>query len=550
MARNRKMAFLPLICVGFAFIALGMGGGQRTAFLVRCSQKGRSQLMDTAAPVAADIDRRIRRIAIVGGGTAGWVAAAILVRALPGIAITLVESAEIATVGVGEATIPPFIDLLKFLSIDEADFIRHTQATYKLGIRFDDWRVPGESYWHPFGTFGAAIARRPFHHAWAKARAEGIGLAFRDYSPCARLAERGELLLGPAAERAGVKHALHFDATLVARYLRAYAERQGVTRLERTVREVIRRENGALDALVFDGGERLAADLFLDCSGFAALLIERTLGAGWVDWSDLLPCDTAIAAPTAAMTPRDPFTRATARAGGWRWRIPLQHRTGNGYVYASGAIGAQAALDDFLAAIDGAPLAEPRTLRFRAGRRRSFWTHNCVAIGLASGFLEPLESTSIHLAIRGVMNLLEHFPDRDFNARNIAAYNAELIDEVERARDFIVLHYCLTARDDAEFWRHMRHMPLPDTLTDRIETYRATGRIRPGASELFTDLSWFYVFEGMGLHPRAHDPLLDTLSKESLSSILSRLAHETATVCARAPKHETQLPPSFTAHAA
>lgn len=384
-----------------------------------------------ADPARETGDRRIRRIVIVGGGTAGWVAASILARALPGFGctITIVESPDVPAVGVGEATIPPFIDLLQFLSIDQADFIRHTQATYKLGIRFDDWRRVGESYWHPFGTLGLPINRRPFIHAWHKARADNIALDLADYSAYTRLGEQGRFLTGDAAVEAGVKHALHFDAALVAKYLRAYAQALGVVRLERTVSCVTRRNDGFLDELILDGGERLAGDLFIDCTGFRALLIEQTLGAGWVDWSDLLPCDTAIAAPTATRLPRHPFTRASARAAGWRWRIPLQQRTSNGYVYASGATTSQAALDDFLAGIDGTPLAEPRVLRFQAGRRSVFWDRNCVTIGLASGFLEPLESTSIHFAISAVFSLLEHFPNLDFNRANIDAYNAGLIEE-------------------------------------------------------------------------------------------------------------------------
>lgn len=497
-------------------------------------------------------DRRIRRIVIVGGGTAGWVAASILARALPGFGgtITLVESAEIPTVGVGEATIPPFVDLLKFLSIDEADFIRNTQATYKLGIRFDDWRREGENYWHPFGTFGLPVARRPFIHAWHRARHDGIALTLANYSACTRLGEQGRFLGGDTAAKAGVKHALHFDAGLVAKYLGAYAQALGVVRLERTVAHVTRREDGFLDALVFEGGETLAGDLFIDCTGFRGLLIEQTLGAGWVDWSDLLPCDTAIAAPIAARLPRHPFTRASARGAGWRWRIPLQHRTGNGYVYASGAATREAALQDFLGSIDGPPLAEPRVLRFQAGRRRVFWARNCVAVGLSSGFLEPLESTSIHLAISGALQLLEHFPDRDFDCSNTAAYNAALTDEIERARDFIVLHYALSERDDTDFWRQMRAAPMPDTLRERVDTYRATGRVRPRAGELFSDLSWFYVLEGMGVRPGAYDPLMDIVPPPQFAAILARMAADTDAACRGAPTHDAQLPVALTARAA
>ncbi len=490
-------------------------------------------------------DRRLRRIAIVGGGTAGWVAASILARALPdsGCTVTVVESPDIGTVGVGEATIPPFIDLLQFLGIDEADFVRHTQATYKLGIRFDDWRREGESYWHPFGAFGAPINRRPFFHAWHKARSEGLALDLADYSPCARLGERGLVLQGEAAARAGVRHALQFDAALVAKYLAAYAQALGATRLERTVRDVELGEHGRIAALALEGGERLEADLFIDATGFRALLIGQALGVGWVDWSGLLPCDSAVAAPTAARAGRPPFTLASARSAGWRWRIPLQHRTGNGYVYCSGATSDEAALHDFLGQIDGEPLAAPRVLRFQAGRRETFWRGNCVAIGLASGFLEPLESTSIHLAISGILNLLEHFPDRDFDPGNIAAYNAELTDEVERIRDFIVLHYVLTERDDTDFWRQVRATPLPDTLQERLDVYRATGRVKPRPGELFTDLSWFYIFEGMGVRPASYDPLMDVVPSPRLRQMLDQIRGEVALACRDAPPHDAVLPP-------
>ena len=488
-------------------------------------------------------DRRVRRIVIVGGGTAGWVAASMLARALPrgDCTITLVEAADIPIIGVGEATIPPFIDLLAFLGIAEADFIKHTQATYKLGIRFDDWKTPGSRYWHPFGTLGQGVNRRPFIHAWHRARSNGLALDLADYSACTQLGEANQFLAGNAARAAGVKHALHFDAGLVARYLRAYAETLGVIRLERRVTGATRHAGGMIAALTLADHEPLAADLFIDCTGFRALLAEQVLQTGWTDWSDLLPCDTALAAPDAVQLPRGPYTRAIARPAGWRWRIPLQHRTGNGYVYCSAATTADDAHADLLAGLNGAPLAEPRVIRFQAGRRRRFWTHNCVAIGLSSGFLEPLESTSIHLAISGVYALLEHFPDRDFEPRNIAAYNEALIDEIERARDLIFLHYVLNERDE-DFWQQMRATPMPDSLLERVEIYRATGRIRPRPGELFSDLSWFYVLEGMGVRPRAHDPLLDSVPPAQFAEMLTRMAQDTAAACRHAGAHDRALP--------
>ena len=491
-------------------------------------------------------DRRIRSVAIVGGGTAGWLAAAMLARALAGsgLALTVIESAEIGTVGVGEATIPPIIDLLGFLGIDLADFVRHTQATYKLGIRFEDWTRVGHTYWHPFGTFGSSLNRRPFHHCWHKARAAGVPLSFNDFSLCAALGEAGKFRFpdpGGQGAAAGLRYALHFDAGLVARYLRAYAERAGVRRLERTVSGATRTPAGQLDELVCSDGSRLRADLFIDCSGFRGLLIEQTLRTGYVGWQDVLPCDRAVALPGALAGPRPPYTHSRARAAGWHWRIPLQHRIGNGYVYASEFLSDEQAVADLQAAV-GAALAEPRLLRFATGRRRLLWNGNCVALGLASGFLEPLESTSIHLVTSGLYHLLEHFPDRDFDQANIDAYNARVIEELETIRDFLVLHYCLVQREDSAFWRHCRSMAIPPSLRERIELYRGTGRIRAGAGELFTELSWFYILEGLGVRPTACDPLLEVLGADQLRGILGSLAAATAALVAAARPHDSYFP--------
>src|SRR5450631_1669353 len=305
-------------------------------------------------------DRRITSVAIVGGGTAGWVAASMLARALPGTgtAITVIESPEIGTVGVGEATIPPIIDLLRFLSIDEGDFIRHTQATYKLGIKFRDWKELGHTYWHPFGTFGAPISRRPFHHCWHKARASGLAPRFNDFSLCAALGDAGKFRFpdaDPDGEASGLRYALHFDATLVAKYLRSYAERLGVTRLERTVRGATRRPDDFLDELQFSDGSTLRADLYIDCSGFRGVLIEQELSTGYIDWSAMLPCDRAVAFPTASSGARPPYTHSRARGAGWHWRIPLQHRNGNGYVYSSAYCSDELAHEDLINALGEKP---------------------------------------------------------------------------------------------------------------------------------------------------------------------------------------------------
>jgi tryptophan halogenase len=489
-------------------------------------------------------DKRIHDIAIVGGGTAGWLAAAMLARALPGTrtVITVIESPDVGIVGVGEATIPPIIDVLRFLSIDEADFVRHTQATYKLGIKFSDWRQLGHSYWHPFGTFGASINRRPFYHCWHWAQAAGLAPRFNDFSPCATLGEAGRFRFpdgNPDSPASGLRYALHFDAALVAKYLRSYSERLGVARIERTVLGAARRPDGFLDQLQFSDGSTLRADLYIDCSGFRGVLIEQILGTGYLDWSAMLPCDRAVAFPTALTSARPPYTHSRARSAGWHWRIPLQHRAGNGYVYASSHCSDEQAYADLASTLGEKPLADPRFLRFVTGRRKLFWNRNCVALGLASGFLEPLESTSIHLVTSGMYHLLEHYPDKDFDQTNIDSYNDEVICQNERVRDFVVLHYCLTQRDDTPFWRYCRSMAIPDSLRQRIDLYRRTGRIRWRAGELFTDLSWFYIFEGLGVRPDSYDPLLDVVTVSQLQECLAAMADSTAGVAKTAPTHDS-----------
>jgi tryptophan halogenase len=491
-------------------------------------------------------DSRIKRIAIVGGGTAGWMAASILARALPGTGcvITVIESPDIGTVGVGEATIPPIIDLLRFLNINEGDFVKHTQSTYKLGIKFTDWTRAGYTYWHPFGAFGAMINLRPFFHAWQKGKASGLSMKFNDFSLCAALGDAGKFRFpDPAAQGpvSGLRYALHFDASLVAQYLRSYSEQLGVTRLERTVADATLREDGFIDEIVFNGGTRLQADLYIDCSGFRGLLIEGALKTGYLDWTDMLPCDRAVAMPTELSTARPPYTEASARAAGWRWRIPLQHRVGNGYVYSSAHISDAQALDDLSSVVGGKPTADPRFLRFVTGRRKLLWNRNCVALGLASGFLEPLESTSIHMVMSGTYKLLEHFPNTAFAQENIDSYNNELIQEIERIRDFIILHY-LTGRTDTPLWAYCQTMKLPDSLLQRIELYKRTGRIRYKAGELFTDLSWFYIFEGIGITPESYDPMMDVVTLGKLREILGAMAQSNTEAVQGVPSHDSYFP--------
>jgi len=485
----------------------------------------------------------IRSIAIIGGGTAGWITASILARILPAsnYKITLVESADIATVGVGEATIPPITDFLQLLSINQADFVHHTQATYKLGIKFTDWKSAGHSYWHPFGTFGENINGRPFYHAWQKTKAEGLPVRLNDFSLCAALGEQGKFRFPDNSNTAtaGLRYALHFDASLVAKYLRAYSERLGVTRLERTVVSATQRDTGFIDALIFSDHSRLTADLYIDCSGFNGLLIEQCLQTGYVDWRNYLPCDRAVAVQSELTSSRPSFTESIAGRAGWRWRIPLQHRNGNGYVYSSSHTTDAEATDDLLQALKEKTVNDPKILKFATGRRKLLWNRNCIAIGLAAGFLEPLESTSIHLIISAVYKLLDHFPDLDFNQHNIDSYNNESIAEMERIRDFIVLHYCLTQREDTSLWRYCKSMDIPDTLMQRIELYRATGRVRHKEQDLLTDLSWFYILDGMGVTPSHHDPLMDALTTKQLKDALSNISQPVSAAAMVAPLHDS-----------
>lgn len=483
-------------------------------------------------------DEPIRSVAILGGGTAGWVAAAILARSFRNrLRIVLVEADEVPIIGVGEATIPPILDLLRVLGVEERDFVEATGATYKLGIVFENWNSPGHRYWHPFGTFGASINGRPFHHFWPRVAASLTQPQISEYSPTAALGDAMKFTAGAASH--GVRHALHFDAVLVGRYLRRLAEGWGVHRISAKVTGCTRNDRGLLEELVTTDGRRIGADLFIDCSGFASALIGRELSVPTVDYQHFLPCDRAIAAPSPVMVPRPSFTLAAAHAAGWRWQIPLQHRTGNGIVYASRWMGEDTAHDLLVAAVPGLQRDAMRSLRFQAGRRAVFWQDNCVALGLASGFLEPLESTSIQLVINGMFRLLDHFPDRHFGAHDIAAYNRAVTTEFDAVRDFIILHYWQAGRRDSAFWQHCATMRVPDSLRARVELYREAARIVPGAGEMFTDLSWFFVLEGLGVRSARSDALAALPSEPDLQAVLAQLRARTAAMVQAAPSHDS-----------
>jgi tryptophan halogenase len=468
----------------------------------------------------------IRQIVIVGGGTAGWMTAAAVAKTLgSGYRIRLIESDEIGTVGVGEATIPMIQRFNAALELDENEFLRETQATFKLGIEFVDWGRIGESYMHGFGRIGQDMGVLSFDKYWQKLARAGRAAPLGEYTISVRAAYAGKFMRPrpdlPKSPLADITYAFQFDAALYARYLRRYAERRGVVRTEGRVRDVQRRgTDGFVESLLLASGERVTGQLFIDCSGFRGLLIEQTLGTGYDDWSHWLPCDRALAVASRRDDAPKPYTRATARGAGWQWRIPLQHRTGNGYVYSSRFISDDVAAATLLGSLEGTALGDPRPLRFTTGIRRKIWNRNVVAIGLAGGFLEPLESTSIHLIQAAIARLLDFFPDAAFDERDTAEFNRVLRLEYEGIRDFLILHYKLTAREDSPFWVHCAAMDIPENLQRRIELYRSRGRVLREGTELFTEPSWLQVMNGQGLKAEGHHPLVDLLADRDLEEYL------------------------------
>jgi tryptophan halogenase len=489
-------------------------------------------------------DRPYRKFVVVGGGTAGWIAAATLIQAMKGRVgeVELIESEEIGTVGVGEATIPPIQFLNGLLGIDEIDFIKQTQATFKLGIQFRDWGRLGAEYFHPFGPYGQAIEGVGFHHYWLRLKAKGEGGDLDSYALATVAAKAGKFALPPADLPPGVPglgYAYHFDAGLYAKYLRAYSEQRGVKRTEGKIAKVEQDpESGFVTGLSLADGRRVEGDFFVDCSGFRGLLIEQALEAGFEDWSHWLPCDRALAVPCENAYPLTPYTRSTARESGWQWRIPLQHRTGNGYVYCSAHIGDDAAADTLLANLDGNALADPRPLRFTAGRRKKSWSKNVVALGLAGGFMEPLESTSIHLVQTGAMRLLSLLPIGGYDPAAEAEYNRLTEIEYEQIRDFIILHYKATERDDAELWRYCRDMAVPDSLAHKIELFQNRAKIARFDEQLFAEPSWLAVFLGQGILPRDYDRLADVPAYDDVVRAVRGIGQTNAGIVARLPTHD------------
>jgi len=467
------------------------------------------------------MESNIRDIVIIGGGTAGWMAAGALAKNAAGRRITLVESEEIGTVGVGESTIPPIILFNQLLGIDEDEFVRETNATFKLGIEFVDWRRLGHKYFHNFGMLGADLHTGvPFLHYWMRSlRAGGDPdqLRFSSETEAARRGKFGRVQRTPPGAQPNMHYAFQFDASTYAAYLRRYSERRGVVRKEGKVVNVRQNaETGFIEGVDMQDGSFVRGDFFIDCSGFRGIVIEQVYKAGFEDWSHWLPNDRAAAVPAERMAEPSPFTVARAREAGWQWRIPLQHRTGNGYVFSSSHISDDEVVSTLLGSLEGKALADPKVLRFKAGRRRKSWVKNCLALGLSSGFLEPLESTSIHLVQAGITKFLDFFPHRKCDPILIERYNEEMAFQYETIRDFIIAHYKVTEREDTEFWRYCKHMSIPDSLSDKLTLFRERSEVKPYPGDLFGDISWFAILYGQGLTPEGYHPLADAMSDDDL----------------------------------
>lgn len=486
----------------------------------------------------------IRKIVILGGGTAGWIAASMLsndFRHQPDVTIELIESNEIGIIGVGESTIPPFLELLNLLGIDEIDFIKKTQASFKLGIEFIDWRKKGESYFHPFGSMTAGLDHFQFYQLWIKTNLHGHKFGLQDFSPCYVMAQNRRFFLpsmGPGTPLDLASYALHLDARLAAVYLRDYSEALGVVRTEGRIVEVVKRSDNFIQKVILQSGREIEGDFFIDCSGFHALVIEKTLGVSYCDWTHYLPCNRAVAVQTENLGETVPFTRATARDHGWTWRIPLQSRTGNGYVYSSEFCSDDEATATLLNVIEGKTLTEPRVIPFKTGVRNEIWKGNCLSLGLASGFIEPLESTAIHLVVRGMIHFLRRFPDMECDEILAKEYNRRMKIDYEEIRDFIILHYCLTEREDTPFWRCCRNMELPPSLKDAIDLFKVQGGMLEQIEPLFTPESWRSVAEGMGLRPTKYAKLLDNFNFKETTENFSRYTDALNAFVRQLPTHD------------
>lgn len=490
-------------------------------------------------------ERAIKSVAIIGGGTAGWMSAAAITKSFGrAIDVVLIESEEIGTIGVGEATIPALSQFNRLLEIDEAEFVRQTQGSFKLGIQFNDWGKIGDSYIHGFGTIGRDLGLLPFHQYWLKARSAGRAKDIGHYSLNTIAAPQGKFMTPPSdappnTPLAEIAYAYHFDAVLYAKFLRGRAEAQGARRIEGKVVAVDQSaESGFVDSVSLENGEKISADLFLDCSGFRALLIGGTLGVEFDDWTHWLPCDRAVVAPCEKVGPVTPYTRATAHTAGWQFRIPLQKRTGNGHVYSSQFSSDDEAADVLIKNLDGRPLGDPKLLKFRTGKRRKLWDRNVIAIGLAGGFLEPLESTAIYLIQSGINRLMNLFPTSSCDRALQDVYNAQLEFEYQRIRDFLILHYHATTRDDSEFWNHVRTMSVPDTLKSAMELFSSNGQFFRQGDELFVLASWVQVMLGQGVYPRSYHPAVDWVADHDVLALVTHVEKVLESNVRLMPHHE------------
>ncbi|EWH08836.1 tryptophan halogenase [Catenovulum agarivorans DS-2] len=487
--------------------------------------------------------KAIQHIAIVGGGSAGWMTAATLAKVLPKefCKVTLIESPQIKTVSVGEASIPQIQLFNRILEIDENEFLQRTKATFKLGIEFHNFAREGDCYFHPFGSYGTNMDALPFHHFWLKQSQTGNTLDIENYS-LAALAARQNKFQRPTnsgnSPLSSINYAFHFDAKLYADFLQDYAVKRGVQHIEANVTNVsLKADNGFIDSLFLNDGQKITADLYIDCSGFKGLLIEQVLKTGFEDWSHYLPCDSAVALACKNTLGLTPYTQAIAHQSGWRWRIPLQHRVGNGLVYASEFMQHQQASKLLQEEIEGQALADINSLKWTTGMRNKSWNKNCIAIGLSAGFLEPMESTGLHLIQSAIAKLMTLFPTKEFAQCDIDSYNAQTRKEFVNIRDFLILHYKATEREDSEFWRYCKNMQVPDSLHEKLTMYQETGRIFRQDNELFNETSWLAVMHGQGIKANRYHPLVDRLEPSEISRRLQHIEDVIKRSVATMPDH-------------
>lgn len=478
----------------------------------------------------------VKKVVIAGGGTAGWVAAAALSKQLGKLLdVVLVESDQIGTVGVGEATIPPMRTFHSLLGIDEQEFMRATNAVFKLGISFKNWGQIGDEYIHPFGSTGQGSYLADFQHFWLHGKSKGIHAEFGEYSLEVQAAKANKFAI---SKKGNINYAYHLDATRYAQFLRQFSEKHGARRIEGKIQQVQQHPDGDIKALLLESGEVVDGDLFIDCTGFTGLLIDKTLKTPYEDWSHWLPCNSAIAIQTESVEPAKPYVTCTAHHAGWQWHIPLQHRVGNGNVFCNDFMSDDQAKQHLLNNVKGKVLTEPRVIKYKTGRRKVFWNRNCVALGLSSGFVEPLESTSIYMFMIGIVRLMKMFPFHGVTQSSIDEYNQQSIAELENIRDFIILHYHATAREDSEFWRYCKNMSVPDSLSHRLELFKENGFAFPREPELFRLDSWLHVMLGQGLMPKNHHSIFQTMSDEELVKHLTNTRNTIADAVAKLPNHQ------------